>query len=347
MLLRDDQTINTQQLISSLYSNILTSTLLMELSPLICKIVDSHYFALILFPGEYIPEPIYISNNPDDFNSIYQEIQDKDFMLHAMMENIQPVHFNHLVRKDIPYKREFLTDLNKARPVSDCCYIPIKLDGRLSGFIGIAREGLKNLHYNNNELEIIKYIGFFISEGVERSLILPELQDNTAYLNKKGEVLKIGDRIKDLFIELFGIKWDQPLWSETEFSAQFTKSWSSFLSPIKSPGDGSLFINTESKQYNLEYCYYTVPFLKNIIDDEPYIKITLKKTNLVFTSRNPDYNFTPREEEVIDCIYRGLTNNEISQKLRISVSTTKKHLWNVYNKVGVDSRTSLLFSLSH
>ncbi len=46
-----------------------------------------------------------------------------------------------------------------------------------------------------------------------------------------------------------------------------------------------------------------------------------------------------RELEVLALVAAGLTNREIAQRLYITVGTTKRHLSNIYQKLGVSSRT--------
>lgn len=48
---------------------------------------------------------------------------------------------------------------------------------------------------------------------------------------------------------------------------------------------------------------------------------------------------TDRELEVLRMAARGMSNREISQKLTISVRTVQTHLTNIFNKMGVGSRT--------
>lgn len=49
-----------------------------------------------------------------------------------------------------------------------------------------------------------------------------------------------------------------------------------------------------------------------------------------------------REVEVMAEMLDGRTNSEISDILSVSVSTVKKHVYNIFNKVGVNSRAQLL-----
>ena len=48
------------------------------------------------------------------------------------------------------------------------------------------------------------------------------------------------------------------------------------------------------------------------------------------------------EEAKKKLLIDGRTNAEISDKLSISVSTVKKHVYNIFNKTGVSSRSQLL-----
>lgn len=47
---------------------------------------------------------------------------------------------------------------------------------------------------------------------------------------------------------------------------------------------------------------------------------------------------TERERDVLKCMADGLSNNEIAEKLVISLGTVKFHVSNVFHKLGVDSR---------
>ena len=51
-----------------------------------------------------------------------------------------------------------------------------------------------------------------------------------------------------------------------------------------------------------------------------------------------EYNLTPREMEVLLLVARGLGNRRISEDLHLSETTVKRHLSNVYEKLGVHSR---------
>jgi len=52
-----------------------------------------------------------------------------------------------------------------------------------------------------------------------------------------------------------------------------------------------------------------------------------------------DYQLTEREKEILALMVEGLGNNEISNRLVVSSSTTKFHVSNILSKLGVTSRT--------
>jgi LuxR family maltose regulon positive regulatory protein len=51
---------------------------------------------------------------------------------------------------------------------------------------------------------------------------------------------------------------------------------------------------------------------------------------------------TAREVEVLKLINAGCSNQEIAEKLVISIPTVKRHISNIYTKLGVKSRTQAL-----
>lgn len=60
------------------------------------------------------------------------------------------------------------------------------------------------------------------------------------------------------------------------------------------------------------------------------------------------YGLTSRELEVVALITEGCTNKDIANSFGISEETVKRHLTNIFNKLGVGNRLELaLFALNH
>lgn len=87
-----------------------------------------------------------------------------------------------------------------------------------------------------------------------------------------------------------------------------------------------------SKFYDREILYY-------LIDDG---------SNDMDTSNSSKTTLTNRELEVLINIARGLSNLEISNKLKISENTVKKHISNIFFKLNVNDRTqATIYAYSH
>jgi len=63
------------------------------------------------------------------------------------------------------------------------------------------------------------------------------------------------------------------------------------------------------------------------------------------TETHPLSLLSNRELEIYELVLKGSTNEEISKQLWISIHTVKKHLRNMYEKLGVSNRTSLIYKL--
>ena len=55
--------------------------------------------------------------------------------------------------------------------------------------------------------------------------------------------------------------------------------------------------------------------------------------------RKENFNLTPKEIEVLKLIVKGLNNNEIADKLVLSLSTVKFHVENIFMKLNTNNRT--------
>ena len=65
-------------------------------------------------------------------------------------------------------------------------------------------------------------------------------------------------------------------------------------------------------------------------------------------SRDTLHGLTPREVQVLRLVARGLTNAEVAEQLVISLNTVNNHLYSIYNKLDVPSRTAAArFAVDH
>lgn len=138
-----------------------------------------------------------------------------------------------------------------------------------------------------------------------------------------------------------------------------TDFYKQFLKPVDIPYGCGILIMKNGKiigTFNL----FRSQSLGDFSDKDIYILTVFKKhvENMVFKllenssqdtgyercceSIVEKYKLTQRENEVLRLLSKGLSNNEICEELVVSISTIKKHLYNLYNKTGVKNRTQLI-----
>ena len=65
----------------------------------------------------------------------------------------------------------------------------------------------------------------------------------------------------------------------------------------------------------------------------------MPRTLLERLSEEPAGTLSERETEIVVLAARGLSNSQIARELHLSEATVKRHLANVYAKIGVGSRS--------
>lgn len=86
-------------------------------------------------------------------------------------------------------------------------------------------------------------------------------------------------------------------------------------------------------------------FLTSLLPEE--VSENPKQTMLKSSRELPkSFGYTIREAEIIHLVQQGNSNRKIAEQLSITEGTVKQHLFNIFNKTGVDSRIRLLYVLS-
>lgn len=81
------------------------------------------------------------------------------------------------------------------------------------------------------------------------------------------------------------------------------------------------------------------PTLARRFDDR---RLTVERSTdaLLLKETRDELGLTPRERQILAWVAPGKTNPEIAQILWVAPSTVRKHLENVYAKLGVHTRTA-------
>ena len=91
--------------------------------------------------------------------------------------------------------------------------------------------------------------------------------------------------------------------------------------------------------FNLGIFYWFYKYSDIIYTKFQKDKLKLYSKNESFKDK---YSISKRELEIVALICDGKTNNEIADKLFISISTVKEHNYKIYQKLNVKNRTQLL-----
>jgi len=75
-----------------------------------------------------------------------------------------------------------------------------------------------------------------------------------------------------------------------------------------------------------------------------YHRFNLSDNNIDSIHKFADaFKLTSREKTIVELIMKGKTNSEIETSLFISFNTVKNHIYNIYKKAGVNSRSQLQY----
>jgi len=77
-----------------------------------------------------------------------------------------------------------------------------------------------------------------------------------------------------------------------------------------------------------------------IEDGERMLVVDRVEDALLLGERRRMPRLTPREREILDLVAEGVTNDEIAARLWVSPGTVRRHLENIYPKLGVHTRTA-------
>jgi DNA-binding CsgD family transcriptional regulator len=104
----------------------------------------------------------------------------------------------------------------------------------------------------------------------------------------------------------------------------------------------------ERLHISLDFIYFS---LWSIIVIASFLRYLARPTALLEEGKvSPaflsSYKITKRETEIVELISRGLSNQEIADRLCVSLTTARTHIYNIFRKTGAGSRVELLRILS-
>jgi ATP/maltotriose-dependent transcriptional regulator MalT len=71
-------------------------------------------------------------------------------------------------------------------------------------------------------------------------------------------------------------------------------------------------------------------------------RLTIRRAGHTLLLDEEIATLTPRERQIVDQLAEGRSNDEIAERLTIATTTVRKHLENIYAKLGVNTRTAAI-----
>jgi DNA-binding CsgD family transcriptional regulator len=108
------------------------------------------------------------------------------------------------------------------------------------------------------------------------------------------------------------------------------------------------FPAVERLHISLDYIYFS---LWSLIVITVFLRYLSNPTALIEEGKVSDafisaYKITKRETEVVELISLGLSNQQIADKMYVSLTTVRTHIYNIFQKTGATSRVHLLRMVS-
>jgi DNA-binding NarL/FixJ family response regulator len=81
--------------------------------------------------------------------------------------------------------------------------------------------------------------------------------------------------------------------------------------------------------------------LRTVVSGSLWLEQSIARPSQTFAAKRTTPRFTPREQEIVHHVCRGLKNKEIAESLKITPGTVKVHLMHIFEKAGVRDRFEL------
>lgn len=212
-------------------------------------------------------------------------------------------------------------------------------------------------HVQKELLEQLKMIidydsaDFYLSEGDGKTALVPQVTYNCRYdLSKEFETLDYSQGIlnsgKCMVYRESDILQDEKR-VQTDYYKHVYKvnNWHYALQCILSYNLEFLGVVTFYRTLGKKDYEYSDIFLLDMIKDHLAYRIFKEMKNshdkITIPAAVIKYSLTKKEQLVLELIMQGLSNDEICKIHVISNNTLKKHIYNIYRKIGVKNKVQL------
>ena len=307
---------------------------------------------------------LYINgNSPQQLTSLYmknKEIITENQRHHYRMDlfNNESIQHNHLltVEELMPYEQfketEYYINFLKINNLHDTVFIPLRWRTQVIGVIGIHKS-TGNSNFTTMEKQILGSVSKFISTNLGRNLDYTQLKLSKSMLTHSIGGLPIGVVVLDhnfstLYYNDIAKKYCPDL-EDPKGNAPLDKVKDLILSKMNSKaGLSNLDIELHHEDLTFKVNVFSLPASRDRNEQQftiyTYPRSSQKEGPLKKVCL--EFGLSKRETEIIDLISKGYSNGDIASQLFLSINTVKSHLNNIFNKLGVSNRTSVIHKIS-
>jgi Response regulator containing a CheY-like receiver domain and an HTH DNA-binding domain len=342
-------------IIASLYERPFDKALILEASGATCSLVEAQYHSLYLFPIEPHSMRKIVSNNTEEYLEVYSSVKDEDYLMASVLGVGNEYYLSRDPARFDSNRSNFTDTVQNARPVSDVAYLPLWLGADLAGVWTFAKAGLESPVFSEDDIDLLRFVVPFLNAAFERSLLPPPLDEDLAYLDRRGRILASGARIRQALEEVFGGLQPAKGASETAASKVFARAFRRFMTEPYGFGADRLSFSKGPRSFSFRLKALKPYGRSDYPADERCAALRLVAAPADLPASRDEGEtlddltggaaFSPRESEVIAGIRMGKSNKQIAFDLKVEEGTVKRYTHNIYEKTGFKSRVELLLGL--
>lgn len=255
---------------------------------------------------------------------------------------------------------EYYNDFLKPQKIHHKLIVNMVAEEALYGRIVLTRPQ-KSRRFTDKELRTARIISPYLAHALAHNDLRKKIRLNENILDHIGEQSLIGMVLLD---ESLNIIYKNPKAEEISgnfngagspvnqtdpITSQFLKDCREIKAGLKSCPAGGMVIPRHSVVRGPNRTRFSLisRALGQGLDWEGSQMIMVSIQEQFPANINPQYlmdtfHLSKREVEVVALLFSGLKNAQIAEKLFVSEITIKKHLQSIYDKVGVNNRTTLM-----
>jgi DNA-binding CsgD family transcriptional regulator len=255
-------------------------------------------------------------------------------------------------------RTEYYNDFLAPQPIHFGMFLYLQSPSKLLGRISIFRPR-RYTNFSGRDVMIAKLVAPHVSFTLENAEMYERMKEERDFfriidqcsfygiliLNKRIEPIFINPRARE-FIESLG---DQStLFKDSFFPPQGVKE--DCLKLVEAIKRGEIIPLPKSRiiffppQHRFSFRSQVIH--QNFgIKSQTLLMVSIEKLNwmkLDEKALQETYQLTGREIEIVTCVGEGLKNAKIADRLFISEVTVKKHIQNIFEKMEINNRTSLI-----